>query len=257
MYGYVLIERLLDPGEVAALRDTLSSIEAEFRATGSLREGVSALWSTTHDAFRIDNLVHVDPCFYDYARHPRLMAMAADAVGGDVRLEQTDAAVYRAVGGVEGGPGGYWFHRVPFLNFADTRGGLYHFPYVKALTNLSDLGPDDGGTAVIPGTHKMEGPDDALIAAAMEDPSLIHTVVAPAGSTLFFYESLLHSGGVNRSGKDRPLMIAGYTPTMFQAWGGYDPDPAFVATRPEDEQRFLTGSRRWGWTPRVEPLAEL
>ena len=29
--------------------------------------------------------------------------------------------------------------------------GLYHYSFVKTLTNLSDLGPDDGGTIVIPG----------------------------------------------------------------------------------------------------------
>lgn len=249
VYGYVVIERLFDRSAVDELVATLAAIEDEFRATGQLRRGVSAYWSTTREAFRIDNLVHVAPCFHRYATDRRLVAMAEEAVGGPVRLEQSDAAVYRA-GHVQE----HWFHRVPFLQFADTREGLYHFPFVKALTNLSDVGPEDGGTVVIAGSHKIPGPDDAIVAAAGDDPSLVHRVVAPAGSTLFFYESLLHSSGVNRSGRDRPVMIAGYTPTMFQAWGGYDPDPAFVATLPADERELLTGERRWAWTPRAVGL---
>lgn len=45
------------------------------------------------------------------------------------------------------------------------------------------LGPDDGGTCVIAGCHKATCAEESIIQAAREDPSLIHQVVAPAGST--------------------------------------------------------------------------
>lgn len=51
-------------------------------------------------------------------------------------------------------------------------------------------GWQDGGTLVIAGSHKIDpvvDPQD-IINAAYEDPSLIHHVVAPAGSTLVFFE---------------------------------------------------------------------
>ena len=44
----------------------------------------------------------------------------------------------------------YGFHRGINPAYAHTSNGLYHFSFVKALTNLTDLGPDDGGTTVIP-----------------------------------------------------------------------------------------------------------
>ena len=41
------------------------------------------------------------------------------------------------------------FHRGIYGGFSHTGKGLYHFTFVKVLTNLTDLGPDDGGTTVI------------------------------------------------------------------------------------------------------------
>ena len=96
------------------------------------------------------------------------------------------------------------------------RGELIHCNFVKTLTNLTELGPDDGGasrrcccrlplrlqplaadrglalsgTVVIAGSHRMPLPPHELIQLAEEDPSLIHQVVAPPGSALFFGETL-------------------------------------------------------------------
>ena len=36
--------------------------------------------------------------------------------------------------------------------FEHTDEGLFHYSFVKTLTNLTDLGPDDGGTVVIAGS---------------------------------------------------------------------------------------------------------
>ena len=59
---------------------------------------------------------------------------------------------------------------------------------MKCLTNLTDLGPDDGGTTVIAGSRKMvDISENLLIKAVKERPELRHQVVAPAGSTLLFF----------------------------------------------------------------------
>ena len=72
--------------------------------------------------------------------------------------------------------------------FAHQQHGLYHYSFVKTLTNLTDLScPEDGGTIVIAGTHKIDPTVDPqeVIKAALADPGrpLVHHVVAPAGST--------------------------------------------------------------------------
>ncbi len=135
--------------------------------------------------------------------------------------------------------------------------GLFHCHFVKTLTNLTDLGPDDGGTMVIAGSHKLSHLDDKdVIDAAGSDPRLIHTVVAPAGSTLLFFETTIHSSGIIRSDNDRVLVIGGYTPTMFQAFAGYDPEPAFADKAPTELQPLLSGSKRYGWERKSRKLTQ-
>ncbi len=252
IYGYVILEKLLTEAEVAALLEVIYQIEADFQRTGQLPGANCHLSSSTQEFFRIDNLPHLAPCFYEYLTHPKILGMAEEIVGGTVRLEQSDAHIRRP-----GGEQKYGFHRGINPAYSHTGNGLYHFSFFKALTNLTDLGPDDGGTTVIPGTHKIPQEVDrqAIIDAALADPALVHQVEAPAGSTLLFYESLMHSSGIIRSQRDRVLILGGYTPTMFQAWNGYDPDPEFVAGLPEERATLLTGGDKYGWQRKLRDLA--
>jgi hypothetical protein len=79
-------------------------------------------------------------------------------------------------------------------------------------------------------------------------------VVAPAGSTLLFGEALIHATGLIRSDRERVILIGGYTPTMFQAWNGQEPSPAFIERIPEHLKPLITGSDRWQWQRRSRPL---
>ena len=91
-------------------------------------------------------------------------------------------------------------------------------------------------------------------AAAYDDPTLIHQVVAPAGSTLLFGEALIHATGLIRSDRERVIVIGGYTPPMFQAWNGQEPSAEFVKKTPEHLKPLISGSDRWSWKARRRSL---
>ena len=243
--GYVVLYEFISRDRVRELLDTIYRMEAEYRATGELPGPDCHLSATGEDYFRIDNLPHLAPCFFDYLTDPRIVAAAEEITGKNVRLEQSDAHVRRPGAANES----YEFHRSISNGYSHVgESGLYHYSFVKALTNLTDLGPDDGGTAVVPGTHKVppEVGAEEIITAALEDPRLICQVEAPAGSTLLFFESLMHSHGIMRSDRQRVLVLGGYTPTMFQTWRGYEPSADFVATLSDEHRALLTGEARYG-----------
>lgn len=253
IYGYVIIENLLKQSDIATLKDTLYGIEDDFRRTNELPGPTCFNISTTEEFFRIDNLPHLAPCFFDYISHPHIVGMAEEIIGGPARLEQSDAHIRRPIPGKNRPLG---FHRTINSAYNHYSQGLYHYSFVKALTNLTDLGPDDGGTTVIAGTHKVpiDVPDETIINAALDDPSLIHQVLAPAGSTLLFFESLIHSAGNIKSDKDRLLILGGYSPTMFQTWNGYDHDPDFVKTLSDKHRALLTGENKYSWKRKARDL---
>ena len=246
VYGYVVIERAISADLVARLVAKTYELEEEFRRSGTFKDGSKAMYGSSREFFRLDNLPHVDPCYLEYVAHPYLVGMAEEAMGGHARLEQSDAHIRRAP--VDKAKQAPMFHRGASSGMVwQSPHGLYQCNFVKTLTNLTDLGPDDGGTMVIAGSHKLSHLDEIeVIDAAGADTKLIHTVVAPAGSTLLFFEAMIHSAGIIRSEKDRLLIIGGYTPSMFQAYEGYDPEPGLLDRIPSEVQPLLTGSRRYG-----------
>jgi len=250
--GYLIVPGFLPQAEVISLREEIVETEQRFLRDGTRPRAPGYLSHTSSGYFRIDNLPHLATCFHRYLSSPRLVGRVEEMIGHEPRLEQSDAHIRRRV---QGHPDAFIFHRSPRLGLGSVeRNGLYHYPFVKALTNLTELDRDDGGTAVIPGSHKLPAHlDPVLIQAVSRDPSLIAQVVAPAGSTLFFYESLIHSAGINRSGKDRVLVIGGFTPTIFQPYR--HPDPAFVETLDEREQALYSGSKGWEGVERHRSLS--
>ena len=71
---------------------------------------------------------------------------------------------------------------------------------------------------VIPGSHRMDVGTHELAELVAADPSLLHQVIAPPGSTLLFGETLVHCTGPLTSDRERAIITTGYGPTMFPYW---------------------------------------
>jgi ectoine hydroxylase-related dioxygenase (phytanoyl-CoA dioxygenase family) len=257
VFGYVVIERAISADLVTRLVGKTYEIEDEFRRTGRMREGCKALWGSSREFFRLDNLPHVEPAYLEYVTHPYLVGMAEEVIGGEARLEQSDAHIRRP----SPEPIYQGFHRGAAAGLAwRSPGGLYHAHFVKCLTNLTNLGPDDGGTRVIAGSHKLNDVEaKEIIDAAADDPRLVHQVVAPAGSTLLFFETTIHAAGVIKSGKNRLLIVTGYTPAMFQPHEDYVPDAKLLEQVSPEHRALLGGTsgyRNWLGDRRTRRLSE-
>jgi hypothetical protein len=265
VYGYVVVENTLGEDEVGRLLEAMHRLRDDLLAGPDPAAAVvrhCRLSTYSKHRLHFAHILETDPAIFDYLTHPTLVGMAEELIGGDARLEESEATINS--NNPEDDltvPTRYGFHAGTWPGIGTyTENGLYHCTFVKTLTNLTDLGPEDGGTVVIPGSHKVGGDRELIIAAARQDPSLVHQVVAPAGSTLLFGEALIHATGQIRSDKERVIVIGGYTPPMFQAWNGQEPSPEFLKTVPKPYLPLISGSERWHWQKRYRtldtPLAE-
>ena len=109
---------------------------------------------------------------------------------------------------------------------------------------------------VVAGSHKIDAPAEAVIAAAYEDRSLIHQVFAPAGSTLLFSETLIHATGQIRSDRERVIIIAGYGSTLFPYWDRGTLGTDFKEQIPEQLQALFHGKEHWTRGPRYRKLED-
>ena len=122
---------------------------------------------------KMGNLVEYDPALLEYAAHPKLVPLVEEVVGGKVRLEETEAIINRR--DPEGDLNELHKRRYNPIRFhRGTQHGWgtyveqnkFHAIFVKTLTYLTDVGSDDGGTCVIPGSHRLTWSADEMINAA-------------------------------------------------------------------------------------------
>ena len=218
VYGYVVVEGVLSPDEVKRLYDAMHELKLEFMSENdpwnTTIRGAFLAGQDSHDhRVLFHNTLEAHPAFLEYAGHDRIVGMAEEVVGQRVRLtEQNGYINSRNFDHPYEGPGRYLWHRNRPGEITYYDNGLFHCNFVKSITNLSDLGPDDGGTCVIAGSHKVAAPEEAIVKAARENPDLVHQVVAPAGSTLIFCETMLHATGDILSDRERTIIINGYQP---------------------------------------------
>ncbi len=257
VYGYVLLENALTSDEVDAMKAALYRLRADDNRS---TKRVYHSWTGTH-AIKMGNLVACDPALLHFATHPKLIPCIEEVVGGTVRLEESEAIINSrnpsldlAALHVSNAQG-----ILPTGFHTGTRHGWgtwlqkekFHCLFVKTLAYLTDVGPGDGGTAVIPGSHKMGWDEQEMIAAAVKDPgNLIRQIEAPAGSVLLFGESLIHSTTEILTENERVILVSGYTPPMLREWPGNEPDSAFAAALPDRERNIITGEESWNWKRR-------
>ena len=247
IYGYVVIEKMLDRNEVARVYGALQNLKRRFEATGDpysasyngcTAGGTEYAWAGPRIHF--NHLIEVDPALLAYATHPRIVGIVQEVVGSEVRLSESQAIINSRHSDVDPNhpPVSIFHHQSP-RRVAYTEHGLHHFAFVKTLTNLTDLGPGDGGTSVVAGSHKLRVSSEQMIAAAEEDTSLIHHIEAPAGSTLLFAETLLHATGPVLTDRERVVIISGYIPRN-QATHMIKVQSEFAAGLPEDIRPLIT-----------------
>ena len=184
VYGFVLVPQLLSGTETASLLAELHELRASLIAEADIADGDAGAATSSpvrrypspgpggavleqrsgnsvDDGRRemdgLQNLSQLGGYITGYAAHPRLVAMAAELLGGEARLMQEDAIINRraAAPPVESFvPGWHRGADVPFATHTSRTSGLIHTNFVKALTNLTPLaGPEDGGTLVSATVH--------------------------------------------------------------------------------------------------------
>lgn len=245
--GYVIVPDVLSREECGLVGEALQKVKRDLRT--QRQRGPYEPYASTNLPHHVymGGLLDVEPCLTALASHPTLVGMAEELIGGEARLVEYDAHVNSRVPDADLMiPPKFSFHRgtdVPFSSHL--KNGLYHCNFVKTLTMLTDIGPDDGGTVVIAGSHKLDISDADLNTCAYADRSLIHQVIAPAGATLLFNESLIHATGQIRSDRERVVVIGGYGASMFPYWNRCGMSESFRAQVPKQFQTLFLGKAHW------------
>jgi phytanoyl-CoA hydroxylase len=105
-------------------------------------------------------------------------------------------------------------------------GGIYHprsTMMVKVFYLLSDVNEDSGGTALIPGSHRL--PMDFSFPPTtdpLEMPGAVQ-MTGKAGTAYLFNGRIYHCAVNNNSDHPRRVLIYNYGHSWMKVWPGYEP----------------------------------
>ncbi len=200
-YGFTVVEHVLTDDQITSMRETLMRLADE---VGEERGGEG---SCRH----VSNLPTLDPIFFPVIDHPRILPILEHFLEKSLILGSLNSRIVRPGDGDQG------FHSdIPaeMLNMASP-------VMMNTVWMLDDFSPENGGTRVVPGTHKsgLGHPPPEVEVKYCVQPS------APAGSVLVFNGQCWHAGGANRSNANRHALFAHYRKRMLMFQ--YDPHEGF------------------------------
>lgn len=225
--GYVVLKNVVSAEVLEACNRAMARIEAMDPAQypdpllkytvrpDENDAGDRPLASPADSELYISNILEGDAAFQPLIDLPEVIDVVRDVTGSSFRLNHT-YGIWRW---------GHGFTRLhhngtPCLPYAQYRccNGQIISNLTKAVFPMTDVGPQDGGFAVIPGSHKSnftrpwsDHPDD--------NPALV-PVLAKAGDCIVFTEALAHGSTVNASGCPRRTVYLCYSAGWMPDWGG-------------------------------------
>ncbi|MBM3264397.1 MAG: phytanoyl-CoA dioxygenase family protein [candidate division Zixibacteria bacterium] len=203
VYGFTLVEEVLSAEEVADMKKVLIRLNEE------VGEELLAPGACRH----VSNLPTLDPIFFPIVDHPKILPILEHVLDKSLILGSLNSRIVRPGDDAQG------FHSdIPreMLNMASP-------VMMNTVWLLDDFSPENGGTRVVPGTHKsgLAGPPAGFEVKYYYQP------VAKAGSVLVFNGQCWHAGGANRSDHNRHGLFSHYRKRMLMFQ--YDPHTHFPA----------------------------
>jgi hypothetical protein len=204
LQGYLTVPEALTAEALEQINDVIDELaESEIRPEES--------------AHRWSHLLARSRAFRDLIDNAPVLPILEELLGEDFRLDHEYVDLIRSgmgpIGtGLHGGP-------VPFrpIEYYWNRDGQIHSGLVAVAYNLKEVGPDDGGFACVPGSHKSAFPFPDNWKDLSDPPSCVRRVTGPAGSAIVFTEALVHGTLPWRGKGERRTVFYKYSPRPL-AW---------------------------------------
>jgi hypothetical protein len=234
LMGFLVVKQVLSSDEVRELNARLDAFDL-WRKAESGRE--KALFNDPN--FVTLGAPHTwDEPFRRLLAHPRMLPYLQSLVGPKFRYDHGYALLMRAGSkqlGLHGG-GTPWD---PAQEYRFKDGEMLNGLVVMSYA-LSDASAEDGGFAVVPGSHKANLPVPRRFVELEETGPWIVRVPVQAGDVILFSEACTHGTWPWRAKHERRSLLYKYAPGHV-AWASPYPTPADAPEidYPEQLQRIL------------------
>lgn len=245
--GFYVVDGVIPAGEVAHVRDDVVAAQTRRHA-----ESEAAKAATRAKGHRIGaqgvaglrQVINETQEFAPYVASRKLMDVVDALFGPYARVSCTDCVI-----NYPGNERGYWHSDWPYNA---TNASHVPSPYPDALMHLSsiwmltDFTEENGGTFVVPGSHRSENNPSAGLMNDVDRDAPYPTefqVTGAAGSVLIYDSRMWHSVAPNLSDEPRVALIIRYAPWWLNL------NPSHIG-KPEHEMMVVeTGGKNYESPP--------
>ena len=124
----------------------------------------------------------------------------------------------------------------PLFSFRHSNGN-WNLGQINILMALTDIGPGDGATVVVPGSHKSAMPHPFVTGAPQNthrddapasEAAFTQEVFLQAGDALMFTDAICHGSSPRTNAGERRILIYRYSPHALGSRFGFVPSPEFL-----------------------------
>lgn len=242
--GYLILENAVDAAHIADLNAALDAFPA--LAWGQWHGNVQRFDNNGTAGVELQNIVEAGEPFERLIDHPswlpllqRYCGEAGSYVAG-LFIDECFASMRRSGGYFPVHSGGY--HGALRGQYRHVE-GVFRCGQVNILLALTDVGPGDGGTMIIPGSHKANLPHPGIVAAQYSDPmdSIEGAVEVhlKKGDALLFVDGISHGASSRTNPGERRATIYRYGVSWGNTRYGYAYSEALLSRLTPERRKIL------------------
>jgi hypothetical protein len=240
--GFLILRGAVDPAHVADLNAALLAFPE--LAWGEWHGNVQRFDNNGKAGVELQNIVEGGEPFERLIDHPSWIDYLRRYCGEEksyvqgLYIDECFASIRREGGFFPVHSGGYQGAMRGQYRYKD---GVFRCGQVNVLLALTDVGPGDGGTMVIPGSHKSSLPHPQVERGtnpmdALEGAVEVHL---NAGDALLFVDGLMHGASSRTNPGERRVVIYRYGVSWGNTRYGYQYSPELLARLTPERRKIL------------------
>lgn len=242
--GFLILEKAVEPELLAALNGAFDQFPPlEY---GQWWRNTQRRDYTGHTGFELHNCIEAGEPFERLIDHPSWIQYVRHYAGEEqsyvqgLFIDECIASIRRSGGHHPVHSGGF---RGAMRGSFDYKHNVFRCGQANIIVALNDIGPDDGPTMVIPGSHKSNFPHplagDYAKGDRMDDLPGAIPVHLKAGDALLFVDGIMHGGSSRTNPGERRIIIYRYGCSWGSTRYGYRYSDELLARLTPERRKIL------------------
>lgn len=245
--GFLILKNALKPELVADLNAEFDKFPHDLQM-GEWYCGAQRRDYNPDTGLELHNCIEIGEPFQKLIDHPSWIGLVRHFCGEEksyvegLFIDESIASIRTSGGQHRVHSGGY---RGALRGAFGYKHGLFRCGQVNIIPALTDIGPGDGPTMVIPGSHKSNFPHphleeyDYRTGKAMDDLLGAIPVYLEKGDALLFVDGLMHGGAARTNPGERRIVIYRYGPVWAASRFGYQYTPELLESLTPERRKIL------------------